>query len=247
MASRNQNESPVYVKLVRAARAGFLALDENIQNDIKHFLESQQLDNGAFADRAGNADLYYSLFGLWLAMATEQQNQISKLKDFIASPKDIHFQSIVEELAFMLMEIELEPAKKQPSVFSIMRKIRRKGRSINLAYQFFLLALLIDATGKNKWVFNFLAKVGLVFYKPKKNMSCSVVAALLYAKKMLGLKTRKLQHELNEYTVETGGFKAFKAVETADGLSTGVALFVLKETGSDLLLVAPGCLNFYPK
>jgi hypothetical protein len=245
MGNRKQNEPAVYQKLVRHVRAGFLALDENVQKEIKCFLATQQVANGAFADRAGNADVYYSLFGMWLTMATEQHKQIAGLKNFIASQKDMQFQSIVEELAFTLMEIELYPAKRQLSAFSLVRKIRRKGKSINFAYQFFLLALAIEATGKQNMIFNLFTKAGLLFFRNRKNMSCSIVAALLYAKNMFGLKTQKLKLELNEFSLETGGFRAFKAVETADSLSSGVALFVLKEIGADLRLLAPGCLNFF--
>ena len=61
---------------------------------------------------------------------------------------------------------------------------------------------------------------------------------------MLGLNTNKMQKKLLDFSVEAGGYRAFDSVQTADMLSTGVALFVLKGTGFDLREIKPGCLEF---
>jgi hypothetical protein len=69
-------------------------------------------------------------------------------------------------------------------------------------------------------------------------------AALLYARKIVGLRIAERQTDLLKYTNKGGGFRAFESVDTSDSLSTGVALFVLKETDYDLRMIAPGCLDF---
>lgn len=247
MLRDDPNEIPVYRQLVANVRAGFLALDKNIQNEIKSFIKNQQYKNGAFTDRAGHPDLYYSLFGLWLSMATQQDEQLSALKKFISAQNDIQTANLIEELALILVKIELYSDWEMPSVFSIIRKIMQKGRAIDFSYQFFLIALVIDASGKNKMLFNFFARICLLFYNAKENSPCSLVSALLYTKKMVGLHTRKLLVMLNSFMVENGGFRAFKSINIADSLSTGVALFVLNKIEYDLRLIMPGCLNFIQK
>ncbi len=235
---------PVYRQLAANARAGFLALDDDIQVKIKCFIENQQHESGAFTDRAGHPDLYYSLFGLWLSMATQQSEGLSTLKDFVSTQNDKQATSIIEELALMLIKIELDSDYKMPSVFSIVRNIVCNGKMIDLSYQFFLIALVIDAGGKNKRLFYFFARIWLFFYKPTENISCSLSSALLYVRNMFRLNTNKLQEKLSSFIVERGGFSAFNSINTADGLSTGVALFVLKETEYDLRFIMPACLNF---
>jgi len=49
---------------------------------------------------------------------------------------------------------------------------------------------------------------------------------------------------LMSFACESGGFKAFAHLDQADMLSTAVALFALKFTGSDLRLLKPACLDF---
>lgn len=237
----------VYQRLVANVRVGFSALDDHTQDEIKDFIKSQQHENGAFTDRGEQADLYYSLFGLWLIMATEQREQRSKLKAFVLSQNKMESTSLMDELALTLLEIELDPNYKIRSAFSMVRKIICKGRGIDFSYQFFLMALVIDAGGGDKRLFHFFARIWLLCYKPKENISCSLSSALLYARKTFNLNTRKLQEVLSSFMVSSGGFRAFKTIETADNLSTGVALFVLSEVEYDLRMVLPEDLDFIQK
>ncbi len=236
--------TPVYLQLVKFIRTGFLALDESVQNEIKTFVKSQQNTTGGFADRAGKSDLYYSLFGLWLSLATEQTELQNELKKFVSNINEVQSKSPVEDLALLLISAQLDSAPKKQSVFTIIRKVLKKGRMIELSYQFFLISLVVDAVGRNTKLYYFIAKVWLLFYWPKGSVPCSLTAALVYARKILGLKTKNRQKELVGFSVESGGFRIFEALERADILSTGVALFVLKEIGYDLRILAPACLDF---
>ena len=195
-------------------------------------------------DRAGRPDLYYSLFGCWLSVATEQAELQSALKEFVTSVTSAYSAGPVEELALLLIKTELDDAFKQQAVLSIIIPFLKNGRMIELSYQFFLISMAIDACGKNKGFFYFMGRIWLSLYRPRGTIPCSLTAALVYARKMLGLNTRRMQKTLPGFFVEEGGFRAFDSVQTADMLSTGVALFVMKETEYDLRVVKPGCLEF---
>ncbi len=238
-----RENKPVYKKLIETVRIGFLALDDEIQQEIIQFIKNRQHDNGAFTDRASNPDLYYSLFGMWLCVATGHYSSLNRLKDF-AETSPGKSSSPVEELALLLLKAELGLRPKKQSVFKITANVLRKGSTIGFSYRFFLLALVIDAIGRRKRFFYFFARIWLLFYHPKGNFPCSLLSALIYAKKLVGLSTENLQNNLAGFSVESGGFRAFLTVETADCLSTGVALFVLDEIDYDLRLIKPGCLNF---
>ncbi len=238
------DDTPVYQQLIATVHSGFLALDETVQKEIRLFIQSQQDEKGGFVDRAGMPDLYYSLFGLWLSMATEQIDIQNKLKNFVNDLNVSDSKSPVEDLALLLIKSELDSNSKKRSISSIIKTVLKKGRTIELSYQFFLISLAIDAVGKNKRRYYFFARICLFFYKPKGAIPCSLNAALVYARMMLGLNARSMQKKLETFSLNTGGFKAFETVKTADSLSTGVALFVLKETAYDMRLIAPRCLDF---
>lgn len=235
---------PVYKLLVQNVRTGFLALDESAQSEITTFVKSQQHKNGGFVDRAGTSDLYYSLFGLWLSMAMEEKELQQNLQKYISEKPEGETSSPVEDLALLLIKTELNPNLKKEGVFSIIKTVLKKGKLIEFSYQFFLISLVIDASGKNKSLYYFFARIWLFFYKPKGNIPCSLTAALVFARKMVGLNVAKMQKQLLEFVKEMGGFRAFESVETSDSLSTGVALFVLNEIGADLRMIKPGCLEF---
>lgn len=234
---------PVYRLLVENLQKGFEALDAEFQTEIKSFIKSQQHENGAFTDRAAKPDLYYSLFGLWLSMATGHSELLTKLKQFIPTV-DTEKTGPVEQMAHILIQTELEPGHNKRSVLSLFRMLNREGKNISLSYRFFLFALLVDAFGKNKAVYYFVGRIGLFFYRPKTDFPCSLLAAFTYARKMLGMRFDRSRDDLLEFAVKSGGFKAFNHTSNSDMLSTGVALFVLKETKADMRLLTPATLEF---
>lgn len=241
------NNIPVYQQLVQTVRTGFLALDDAVQTEIRAFIKSQQDNSGTFVDRARTPDLYYSLFGLWLSLATEQTKLQQNLKKYISTYNDPETQSPVEELAVLLIKMELDPNQQKQSILSLLKTVFKNGKLIELSYQFFLLSLVIDATGKNQKLYYFFARMWLFIYKPKGSIPCSLTAALVYARKTVGLRTHNLQNSLLNFVIKNSGFRAFESIKTSDTLSTSVALFVLKQSGYDLRILTPGCLNFVQK
>ncbi len=233
---------PVYRLLVETLQRGFKVLDSKVQQEIVTFIHSQQNKKGAFSDRAGNPDLYYSLFGLWLSLATKQTTLTNKLKGFLLTVEQ-EKQGPVEQMALALIEAELLPGDQQKSIFSLLQMLNRQGKNISSSYRFFLFALLVDAVGKNKAFYYFIGRIWLWFYQPKNDFPCSLWAAFTYARKMLGLKVQKSQQQLLQFALESGGFKAFENMPNGDMLSTAVALFVLKETAADLRIIAPATLE----
>jgi hypothetical protein len=73
---------------------------------------------------------------------------------------------------------------------------------------------------------------------------CSEVAAKVFLQNMLNSEGSKEQELLKSFVAESGGFKAFSQSHRSDMLSTAVALFALKSSGSDLRLFKPACLDF---
>ena len=218
-------------------------LDETSKTELKNFVKGQQLASGAFTDRAGQPDLYYSLFGAWMAEALHLKPQKEKLKIFI---QDINPEKRkkIDRFAILLIQVIFQEKElDKPSVFSFSKFVLDGKLSINPAYQAFLFLLTFDALyGKNKSLY-FILKTLLTFYRVPESVPSSFVAALLVAKYLAGMNVEKQKAELLLYFEEGNGFKVFKETGNADLLSTAVALFALKKAGADLRLVVPDAFH----
>ena len=234
---------PVHRLLITYLKKGFEVLDQQAQQEIIVFLKQSQHTDGGFTDRAGYPDLYYSLFGSWLAQATGQEILLDKLKSYIEK-QNAETLGVVEQMALLLIRSDLEKDSAEISAGKLFKLFFQQGKNIHLSYRFFLFTLVFDAIGKRKQLYYFIARIGLYFYKSKSDFPSSLMAALLFARKKLGLRHEKSKQKLLDFALESGGFKSFLNIKNADMLSTGVALFSLAETKADLRLLKPASLGF---
>ncbi len=240
--TKSIEHQPLYRDFTEKIEKGFLLLDEKSQQEVKTFISTQQHQNGAFTDRGGNPDSYYSLFGAWLSKALELKNQQKNLLKFIENNPPGE-QKTVERFSHLLISTVLNVKIQKPSVLTLVNNAFKGKAEINLAYKAFLFLLSFDALYGRKKLWYFLFRSGLTFYSPPENVPCSFMSALLIARYLVGKNVKKEQVKLFTYFGENKGFKVFTETENADLLSTAVALFALKKTGADVRLVAPDALN----
>lgn len=237
-----QAYQPVIHQFISEVENGFLLLDETSRAEVIAFVKSQQHNSGAFSNRAGNPDWYYSLFGSWLSVALKLEEQQKNLTKFTSAVQPAP-EKVVDKFSWLLINRILGNDVKKPSLLKLIGWIRKGGRNLNTAYQFFLFMLSFDALyGKNQLVYGGV-RLFLSFYKPTGNLPCSFYASLLFARFLTGKKLSGEVAVLMDYFESGKGFKVFPEQENADLLSTAVALFVLKKVGADLRLVIPDCLN----
>ena len=234
---------PVFHQFISEIEKGLLLLDEKSRAEVAAFVKTQQHKSGAFTNRTGNPDLYYSLFGVWLAKALKMDEQQTKLKQYISTfPKEE--EKIADKFSLLLISLILEESNfAKPSFFKLIRWVLKGGRNLNPAYRFFLFMLSFDALfGKNRVVY-FLVRIFLNFHKFSGDLPCSFYSAIVLAKFLTGQKVEKEVAILLDFFENEKGFKVFREQENADLLSTAVALFALKKIGQDLRTLAPDCLN----
>ncbi len=234
---------PVCRQFISEIEKGFFLLDETSRTEVVGFIKTQQHKNGAFTDRAGNPDLYYSLFGVWLAKALKMEKQQIKLREYISTFQKEE-EKIVDQFSLLLISLVLlENNFKKPSFFELLRWILKGGKNLSSAYRFFLFMLSFDALfGKNRAIY-FLVRIFLNFYNFSGDLPCSFYSAILLAKFLTGQKVEKEAAILLGYFEKGKGFKVFREQKNADLLSTAVALFALKKVGQDLRTFAPDCLD----
>ncbi len=237
---KKEKNIPVYLRLIGLAKKGFDLLDADRQKEVIRFLELSQSKVGGFTNRAGQPDLYYSLFGVWLALAAGLHTLPEKHKTFFRqhSLKE----SPVDIFTALLIQHMIKDDFKRPSSLQLLKIALKKGMKTNIPYRLFLLLLLRNAINPQK---NFPAITRLVFYfySAPSGSPCSLLAAMTVLRHEAGLRTEDQKKRLFSFFEGGKGFKAFKEVNEADLLSTAVASFALKTSGADLRMVAPDCIE----
>jgi prenyltransferase beta subunit len=218
-------------------------LDPSAVNNIREFVKSNHTQSGGFADKAGKPDLYYTLFGFYLADALELHELFPSIRKYVE--QEIVQRNIdgVHLHCAAILSARLGIAGFPPKYFR--KKIRKSLHSQTKrqpAYSVFLNLLssyyLRDYTGI------FLTGRKLKKLNENSSLPAPVTAALLVLQKSFNRPVNKLEKDLMSFYCSSGGFKATKAAPVPDLLSTGVALFALDFAGFDLRIIKPDCLDF---
>lgn len=240
MKSRQNSYQPLNKQFINWLEKGIQLLDETSHNEMLGFIKTQQHKKGAFTNRGGRPDCYYSLFGLWLIKAFKMAPEQKKMKRFIFT---YSAEKTVDKFATLLIRNELEELPNKPSVFTLLKWVLKDGKRLNVAYRFFLFLLTFDALYERKKWMTFGVKTALYFYRVNENLPCSFHAAIIIAKVLSKADVSENLNLLQSYFEKGKGFKVFRETENADLLSTAVALFALKMAGNDVRIFSPDCLN----
>jgi hypothetical protein len=218
-------------------------LDDEMILEMKSFVISQQTSEGGFSDRAGNCDLYYSLFGYFIAESLSVTEVNEKLKKYISTTvsagnltgvyrycgailyaKLVGLDEVTEKLRKEIVTELLQPNIKQPEYSSFLA----------------ILALfyLEDYINVKRVVNRYKRSLNL------KGHPCPVVAATAVMMGMAGNTQSVAIEALRSFYRGHGGFAAVLRAPEEDLLSTGVALFALHFLDADIRLIKPDCLLF---
>lgn len=209
-------------------------LDADSIDEIKSYIKSQQTRAGGFADRGGKSDLYYSLFGCYIAEALEIEEIKPALKDYLKKVINSQELSGINLKCALILYIKLFGSKTIPSILL-------KKDSIAAQYSDFINLLAYYYT--KDYISLFLIRQKLKRNKPNAEMPCSVLSASLILQHSNDKHDEEpWQFMINYY--KKGSFSAFSKTANGDMLSTGVALYALRFADSDLSIIKPDCLTF---
>lgn len=225
---------------------GMGMLDSESVHDIKQFVTSLQNNDGGFSNRAGNSDLYYSLFAHFILKSTVEKSYQEKLKQFVlekSSRKDIFF---VDRCCMAILYKELNKNRfgELRYLFPVLKYLTFKIYGGPLVYKYFLLFLTIDAYGLDNRAGKWMARRFYQNEVTSQGMPCPALAAQIVFKTQMGVDVKSDCNLLASYFDEQSGFKISPEADVADLLSTSVALFALKTSGVNIALYAPACLRF---
>jgi hypothetical protein len=210
---------------------------------IRDYVKSTQTESGGFADKAGKADIYYTLFGHYLADALEMKEMVPSIGKFVESKIQQNNLTSVHLYCATILSARLgfDPSLKK----SLQKKVRH---SINAqlnkqpAYGAFLNLLTCYYAQDYKSLY--LIRKQLSAFDRHAALPCPVLAALLVFQRSFNKPVNELKKGVLSFYRGNGGFNATQAAPLPDLLSTAVALYALRFAGADLRMIKPDCLGF---
>jgi hypothetical protein len=236
----------LYKQMKRLLSDALFMLDEESKSELARFVRLRQHPSGAFNNRAGEADLYYSLFGFWLVETLKEKRQLEALKHYVAAEKIGENDGFIQTCCRVLLrrELKVSPLSRVRAFFTLVKAYRKEREAINLSYRGFVLALTIDRFFPLLGILRYIGKRLLKRTVIDENSPCSERAARLVLQTLAGEHTEEGSQAVLALFDGENGFKAFHQTPTGDMLSTAVALFALRYSRTDLRLIAPECLQF---
>lgn len=218
-------------------------LESEMIEEMRGFIRQSQADSGGFADKAGKGDIYYSLFGYFVAEALDEAGIVDSLKSFVAKTVKEKALKGVNLYCAAILYVKLFGLDKTSN--ALKKKVKSEllsHKHVASEYNSFmgLLALYYfeDYLGMNSLLKQYKS------FEWKGNQPCTVVAATAILLDINGRSNKISQEKLMSFYRRNGGFAALKNAPESDLLSTATALYALLFTGSDLRLIKPDCLMF---
>jgi len=218
-------------------------LDPGMIAEIRAFIVSKQTAQGGFSDRGGKCDLYYSLFGYYMAESFSVTEVMGPMRKYISDTVTTNNLSGVYQYCGAILYAKLIGPD------ATTEKLRKQ-----------IVTGLTQADSKQPEYAGFLGILALYYLEDFQNIQrvinqykrsfslsehpCPVIAATAVMLGMAGNRQPEAEEMLKSFYRESGGFAALHRAPAEDLLSTGVALYALHFLDADLRLIKPDCLTF---
>ncbi len=226
-------------------KKGNQILDKKTISEVQNYIKSQITPEGGFMDRAGNPDIYYSLFGYFLTEAFQLKTEQNQLKTFVKKTVNEKIKSDVHLFCGAILYSKLI-GKDKTSVI-LTKKIKTVlSTSVNedSGYIWFLGILALFYQEEYMLISSFLNKFKKKSSSASEPKPCTLVATDVIMRKLLRKEFSSQTTNLKSFYHTSGGFVALQKSPVADLLTTAVVLFSLNFVGDDLTLIKPDCLDF---
>jgi hypothetical protein len=234
----------VQVKSIESVLKNAVALiDPESLKQMRSYVINQQTSEGGFPDRAGKCDIYYTLFGCFVAEALDIKTINAPLKYYVNNMVrednltgiNLHCASIMYAKLFGLETFPKSLKKK------VLADLNQTGRKLPI-YSSFLSMLTFYYLNDLKGIYRIMKNAKSSEHVAE--MPCPVTAANLVLLSLARKPITKTKERLMSFYKGNGGFRALHNTPAEDLLSTGVALYALNYSGSDIRLIKPDCLEY---
>lgn len=223
---------------------GLEMIDTETRNELSAFVVAHQTANGGFADRAGNPDLYYTLFGTYLAEALSLTEVLGKSQNYlIETVKTKNLTGVYLNCA-VIIHTKLFGNEQLPEEMhkKALNEITRERKTAHNTYTEFIHLLTLYQLKDYLATYQLIKKIRS---KEKEAVQpCTVMAAELILCSLTRKPIDVITKRLLSFNRPNGGFVALEKTRIEDLLSTGVALYALNYVKTDLRLIKPECLSY---
>jgi hypothetical protein len=216
-------------------------LDTEIILQMKDFVRNSQSSSGGFRDRAGNPDLYYTLFGWFAADALGLKKECGLVWPYVSmetgrkEPEGVYL-----HCAAILSSLTGRKSEFKRSMGARLKKT--PGMDEQKLYGAFLSLLSYWYLGDFRGMLRIRKKLKSLALN--ENLPCPVTAASLVLARSFREPVSRLIDNLLSFFDGKGGFRAARSTPLPDLLSTAVALYALDFCGYDLREIKPDALYF---
>lgn len=231
--------------LEKYLKDAFNILDANTKAEILYFVKEKQHESGLFVDKAGNPDIYYSLFGFFLARSLNLEESLLNLQSELQQIDLNSLKKDVDLFCFSILQANLNPSSQNNKILKtqIIAELD-KNLMENSSYKWFMGLIALFYSGEYYLSWKYLRKFKKQQNNPTVELPSTIISAELILKKISKKPKKKLVNQLAEFYNPNGGFRALKKAPLEDLLSTAVCLFALKFVGTDLRIIKPETLSF---
>jgi hypothetical protein len=249
-------------------RNSLLLLTAETADEIRNFILRKQTPGGGFADRAGNGDIYYSLFGYFIAEAYAVNVVIEPLKGFVRAEIDSKNLSGVHLYCAAILYSKLFGADNTSLALGhkIKQELQSTHQHINpsahqpiststhqhipySSFMGFLALYYLEDFPAIKHLLN-QYRISTSAHRPiatittSPHQPCPVTAANALLLQLSNRPDPSSEEKIKSFYRLSGGFAAVSNAPCEDLLSTGVALYALKFIDADIRTLKPQCLSF---
>ena len=234
----------IQVKSIESVLKNAVALiDAESLSQMRSYVINQQTCEGGFSDRAGKCDIYYSLFGCYVAEALDVTTITIPLKQYVLEvvQKDnlkginLHCAAILYSKLFGLDTFPKQLRKK------VLADLHQTSSQLPI-YSNFLSLLTYYYLKDLKGIYRIIKR--LKNNNQVSDMPCPVTAAQTVLLSLARKPFDETVKRLMSFYRGKGGFAALHQTPVEDLLSTAVALYALNFTNSDTRLIKPDCLEY---
>lgn len=218
-------------------------IDSHTMEEIKAFTRAAQTHSGGFADRAGKADVYYTLFGLLTGISLDMPDTCAAVKSFIGRELDqpaltgVHMHCI----AIAGARLTIGKVHEEPLRSSVRRQIRHELKQ-ERTYNAFLSLLTCFYIRDYPGLYAIRKQLNRISLNG--NLPCSVLSAMVVLQHSFCRPVNHLTEKILGHYDGQGGFRATLTTPVSDLLSTAVALYALRFAGTDLRRIRAECMRF---
>lgn len=229
--------------LENVLKDGLTLVDSQTLAEMRSFVQKQQTVQGGFADKAGNCDLYYSLFGCFVAEALGIPEVFPPLKLYVRNTCETQTLSGVYLHSAAILYAKLFGTDAFPKqLYHGLKAGLKKHDTSKQGYTDFLNLLTFYYWEDYMGLYRIRKR--MKHSEPAEGLPCSVAAAHLVLQQSFGRVATSLEEYLRTFYRKDGSFSALHKAPVGDMLSTSVALYSLRFANSDIRLLKPDCLDY---